>query len=108
MKEIKNIVLNIPHSSMNKYNEGWDIKDVDIDNQFLENVKYQTDLYTDMIFGLNDSKNIQSIIVDVNRFYCDVERLENDILEQYGNGIIYTKSPIGIERNLTDEKNKKF
>lgn len=108
MKEIKNIVLNIPHSSMNKYNEGWDIKDVDIDNQFLENVKYQTDLYTDMIFGLNDSKNIQSIIVDVNRFYCDVERLENDILEKYGNGIIYTKSPIGIERNLTDEKKQEI
>ena len=74
MKEIKNIVLNIHHSSMNKYNEGWDIKDVDIDNQFLENVKYQTDLYTDMIFDFNDSKNIQSIIADVNRFYCDVER----------------------------------
>ena len=29
MKEIKNIVLNIPHSSMNKYNEGWDIKDAE-------------------------------------------------------------------------------
>ena len=61
-----------------------------------------------MIFDFNDSKNIQSIITDVNRFYCDVERLENDILEQWGNGIIYTKSPIGIERNLTDEKKQEI
>lgn len=108
MKEIKNIVLNIPHSSMNKYNEGWNIKDEITEKRFLENVTYQTDLYSDVIFDLKDSKNIQSIITDVNRFYCDVERLENDILEQYGNGIIYTKSPIGIKRNLTDEEKQEI
>lgn len=92
MKKIDKIVLHIPHSSTNLSHEGWNVdeKDIDIFNNL---VLDRTDLLTDVIFysEVNADKNVKAIIGEVNRFYCDLERLENDELEKEGQGIIYTK-----------------
>lgn len=92
MKKIDKIVLHIPHSSTNLSHEGWNVdeKDIDIFNNL---VLDRTDLFTDLIFysEVNADKNVKAIIGEVNRFYCDLERLENDELEKEGQGIIYTK-----------------
>lgn len=94
---INNIVLNIPHSStITDYSE-WNSKDVE------QEVMKWTDLYTDMLFILPDSKNIKAVVGNVSRFVCDFERLENDPLEEIGQGIIYTKFN-GFERKVSQKR----
>jgi hypothetical protein len=41
-----------------------------------------------------------------SRFFCDVERLENDPLEKSGQGIVYTSFE-GINRNLTVQEKER-
>ena len=87
---MKNIVLNIPHSSIagifDKEIGGWPR------NAFFVNgpVKELTDWYTDMLFSLPSIDKIIPVVFNYSRFVCDVERLDNDPLEDIGQGIIYT------------------
>lgn len=105
MNNIKKIVLNIPHSSMNNHLEGWDLEDSDID-LFTNLVLDKTDLLTNVLFysEVNKVENVVAIIGEVNRFFCDLERLENDPLDDIGQGIVYTKYTIF---NKTISENEK-
>ena len=86
----RNIVLNIPHASINgvfdpKYG-GWPC------NQYFVNncLNKWTDWYTDFLFlPLSRQKDVSTVVFPYSRFVCDAERLENDPLEEIGQGIIY-------------------
>lgn len=99
---MKNIVLNIPHSSING------IFDETIgkwkNNPFFINecVNKWTDWYTDLIFNCDDV-NLTKIVFPYSRFVCDVERLVDDEMEKIGQGIIYTHFN-GYERKPLNEK----
>lgn len=101
---MKNLVLNIPHSSL------YGIFDEKIGkwrlNSFLINdvVIPHTDIFTDLVFRVKDMENITPIVFPYSRFVCDVERLENDPLEEIGQGIIYTKFKGYTRQPLTDEE----
>lgn len=103
----KNIVLNIPHSSING------IFDDNIGkwphNPYFMNecVREWTDWWTDMLFTVTDDNSIAKVVFPYSRFVCDAERLENDILEKDGQGIIYTQFG-GFERDALDNESKAF
>lgn len=100
MKNIDNIVLNIPHSSINNFNS----KEWDNSKKIIEYFNQMTDWFTDKLFYPNPIfKNINPIIADYSRFYIDCERLENDPLEKIGQGIIYTKYN-DVNRIISNEK----
>ena len=103
---MKNIVLNIPHSSTNGiYDKSfgeWPC------NPYFVNycANKWTDWYTDMLFSpLSKKENVETIVFPYSRFVCDVERLKNDPLENIGQGIIYTEFD-GYKRNLTEGQKK--
>lgn len=94
MKEtFTNIVLNIPHSSDKRCNEGW-ISDI------TDEVRKWTDWYTDKLFVCYGVT--KQVIFPYSRFMTDVERLIDDELEKIGQGIIYTRFN-GFSRAVTDE-----
>ena len=84
----KSIVLHIPHASpvfpfgLSSWEEG-------INSE----ITRWTDWNTDWLFA--SSTRLDPRIIPVSypfsRFFCDVERLENDPLEQIGQGIVYTR-----------------
>lgn len=80
------IVLNIPHASpvFPFGRGGWE------DGIQLE-IDRWTDWYTDWLYA--SASRLDSRIIPVaypfSRFFCDVERLENDPLEAVGQGIVY-------------------
>lgn len=88
---MENIVLNIPHSSINgifhpEYGK-WQ------HNQYFVNdcVGKWTDWYTDFLFSaLASLPDVYPVIFPYSRFVCDAERLEDDALNEEGQGIIYT------------------
>ena len=98
---IERIVLNIPHSSdafpagcKERWEEGVD-----------EHIRRWTDWETDRLFGavsLTD-RRIRPVVFPWSRFFCDVERLENDPLESVGQGIVYSEFE-GVRRCLTSEE----
>lgn len=100
-----NIVVNIPHSSINgifdtKYGK-WCY------NQYFMNkcVKKWTDWYTDFLFyGLSRLENVDTVVFPYSRFVCDVERLENDEKDKIGQGIIYTQFEKFKRGELSDDK----
>ena len=103
---MRNIVLNIPHSSINgvfdKNFGEWQCNPYFIDDC----LKKWTDWYTDMLFNpLSRKENVETIVFPYSRFVCDVERLKNDPLENIGQGIIYTEFD-GYKRILTEEQKK--
>ena len=88
----RNIVLNIPHASINGVFDpqygGWPC------NQYFVNncLNKLTDWYTDFLFStLSEQKDVSTVVFPYSRFVCDAERLENDPLEKMGQGIIYTE-----------------
>lgn len=88
----RNIVLNIPHASINGVFDpqygGWPC------NQYFVNncLNKLTDWYTDFLFStLSEQKGVSTVVFPYSRFVCDAERLENDPLEKEGQGIIYTE-----------------
>lgn len=103
MAKFKNIVLNIPHSSINgifgEYGK-WSPNPC-----FMKDcVAKLTDWYTDILFGTKNEK-VKSVIFPYSRFVCDAERLVDDPMEAEGQGIIYTHYG-GYTRGLLTEEEK--
>ena len=99
----KSIVLHIPHASpvfpfgLSSWEEGINYE-----------ITRWTDWYTEWLFASStrwDSRII-SVSYPFSRFFCDVERLENDPLEEIGQGIFYTRfgalhrTVLGIEKQF--------
>ena len=88
MARIERIVLHIPHSSP-VFPKGYGRWSQGID----EHIVRWTDWFTDWIFcqaAIHDGR-IVPVSFPFSRFFCDVERLENDPLESIGQGIVYTE-----------------
>ena len=98
MDNFKKLVLNIPHSSIERYDNGWGGK-----FKLFPTVKKWTDWHTDLLFAVPEQMGdvIKSFRFPYSRFYCDVERLINDPLADIGQGIIYRKFD-GFERVVSD------
>jgi len=92
------IVLNIPHSS-DAFPYGKDRWGDGIEKE----IRRWTDWHTDRLFSRPEDSRIVPVVFPWSRFFCDVERLENDPLEQKGQGIVYS-SYNGIERHLAPEE----
>ena len=90
------MILHIPHSSRRL------LGFIEMKNE-QDNLDHLTDSYTDDIFDYDGASSI--IKFPLSRFICDVERLENDPLENEGHGIIYTKDCFGddIIRYISDD-----
>ena len=82
MKQFNKIILNVPHSSIEGWNKGWNDP-----IGLYPYVKDLTDWYTDLLF---DDKLCVMVRFPYSRFYCDAERLWNDPMEKIGQGIYYT------------------
>lgn len=95
-------ILHIPHSSTylpSFYNYE--------ENVVNDEINKLTDWATDEIFNVED---VDKIVCDFSRVYCDVERFHDDNLEimsEIGRGFYYTKTDNGItlrSENLDDKK----
>ena len=103
----RNIVLNIPHASINgvfdpKYG-GWPC------NQYFVNncLNRWTDWYTDFLFlPLSGQKDVSTVVFPYSRFVCDAERLEDDPLEEKGQGIIYKEYGYHKRNDMTEKQIK--
>ena len=94
-----NIVLNIPHSSIDGLaTTKWNNK-----TALLSEVKRWTDWYTDIVFVPDLGNGIKTVIADYSRFVVDVERLPNDPMEKIGQGILYTDFN-GLHRTIEQEE----
>ena len=99
MEKIERIVLHIPHASpvLPLGRSGWE-------EGIEKEVTRWTDWYTDWLFA--SSSLVEHRIVPVtypfSRFFCDVERLENDPLEAIGQGRVYRRFG-SLERTLSDD-----
>lgn len=99
MARFERIVLHIPHSSpvfpfgYGRWSQGIDA-----------HVARWTDWYTDWIFteAARQDEGIRPVIFPFSRFFCDVERLEDDPLEKVGQGIVYQRFD-DCSRALDDE-----
>lgn len=105
---MNNIVLNIPHSSINGIFEA-EFGAWPCNPHFVNDcVNRWTDWNTPLLFmGLSKFENVQTVIFPYSRFVCDAERLPNDEKESVGQGIIYTEFD-GYQRSEIDaaKKNK--
>ena len=94
------IVLHIPHSSpvIPKGYRDWD-------TGIMDHIVRWTDWFTDWIFctAARGDSRIVPVVFPFSRFFCDVERLEDDPLESIGQGIIYTKFS-GCSRHISDSE----
>ena len=82
------IVLNIPHASP--------VFPFSVKTWYPDitgHISQWTDWYTDWLFNLAAGTDTRIVPVQFpfSRFFCDVERLENDPLEAIGQGIVYTR-----------------
>lgn len=88
MERIERIVLHIPHASpvFPFGRSGWE-EGIDAE------VVRWTDWYTDWLFGSATrlSPEIVPVSYPFSRFFCDVERLEDDPLESVGQGRVYRR-----------------
>jgi N-formylglutamate deformylase len=96
----KSFLFHIPHSSIKVLGSSF------INGDYLntEILKY-TDWMTDKIFDVDD---IQKIIFEYSRVYCDVERFypdEKEYMHKFGRGFYYTKTDDNkTMRNMDDKK----
>ena len=65
-----------------------------------------TDWYTDWLFcqAASNDDRIIPVMFPFSRFFCDVERMENDPLESIGQGIIYSDYEVCHRQIGKDEK----
>ena len=87
------LVLAIPHS-VRELNEDLWVGSVGID------ADRWTDWFTDRVCSTNID-SVVSVIGDVSRYDCDLERLLNDPMEAQGQGILYTRTHFA-HRELTE------
>lgn len=93
------IVLNVPHSSTERYGEGWN----GCFGMF-PTVKRWTDWHTDVLFmpRIELTDRVKMVRFPYSRFFCDVERLLfNEPLEKVGQGVVYTDFE-GFTRKMSD------
>lgn len=92
------IILHIPHSKTEiPFYDGFNMDYIEDETKLL------VDHHTDKIF---DIPNVESLIFEYNRIFCDVERLddEDEPLFEVGRGFCYTKTDDGKDlRILNDE-----
>ncbi len=101
MQPFDHVILAIPHATGVFDTSLWsDPKAVARD------ARRWTDWYTDELF--TDSRGtdprIRYLVGTVSRFDCDLERLENDPLEQIGQGRLYTRSHSGATRAVPEDR----
>jgi len=99
------IILHIPHSSTNiPLLDGYLVDSITLEKEILK----LTDWYTDNLFY---SEEDEMIVADFSRIFCDPERFTDDsqeVMAQYGMGVLYEKSDNGEEiRIVTSELKKK-
>ncbi len=103
------LILHIPHSSTLFPDDEMKLWD----NQLLlkKEINRWTDFYTDYMFAPHEKysdNEVEVIKFSYSRFYCDVERLINDKLSEVGQGIAYTRTLNGANRDLTNDKFKEI
>jgi N-formylglutamate deformylase len=89
-------ILHIPHSSTHIPNiEGF------ILNKIEQNINLLTDWATDQIF---DVSNVEKIVAEYSRLFCDVERFEDELepMVDVGRGFYYTHGYDGTELRKLD------
>ena len=91
------ITLNIPHSSIQGFSDGWSSYP-----ELFKEVKRLTDWHTDILFKPIGLTDVKPIVFQHSRFKVDVERLVNDPLDEVGRGIIYT-NVAGCTRRVDDK-----
>ena len=95
MQPYTRIVLAIPHATGAFDSSLWSDPDA-----VARDARRWTDWHTDRLFraaGRGDPR-VRAVVGRVNRFDCDLERLEDDPLEGVGHGRLYTRSHSGAER----------
>lgn len=96
-----NLVLNIPHSSIDGIGQAkWNNKVA-----LLSEVRRWTDWYTDLLFVPDKRDGIKTIRGDYSRFFVDVEKLPNAPLGAIGQGILYEKFN-GLKRFIGVEERR--
>ena len=96
---MKRIVLNIPHAVPCTDFSDW----TNPENIKAEHDKW-TDWFTDILFAPYVD-GVETVFAKLSRIDLDLERLIGDPMENYGQGIIYTKSKNGLsERTLPIEE----
>jgi N-formylglutamate deformylase len=93
------MIIHIPHSSVALPESDTYVIDP------TDEINRVTDWYTDVLF---EHDQFDRLVFPYSRVYCDVERFENDPLDERGNGIYYTKCLDGrdLRREDEDEKSK--
>ena len=91
------VILHVPHSSVNIPNcEGYVVDMISLEREMLK----LTDWYTDDLFY---SEEDEMIVAEFSRVFCDPERFTDDsqeIMAQYGMGVLYEKSDDGEELRI--------
>jgi N-formylglutamate amidohydrolase len=92
------MILHIPHASTETLGREF-LCDLSLE------LERMTDHYTDKLF---DHPEAERIVFPVSRLVCDVERFEDDAMEQmaaYGMGVCYTRNALGEPlRRVTPEE----
>lgn len=94
-------ILHIPHSKTEiPFYDGFNMDYVENETKLL------VDHDTDKIFNF---PNVESLIFEYNRIFCDVERLndEDEPLFKVGRGFFYTKTDDGKDLRILDNELKK-
>ena len=103
---MKQLILHIPHSSVNiPLKEGYIVSEDTLQSEILK----LTDWHTEDLF--HSYKDVM-IIAPFSRIFCDPERFpddEQEIMAQFGMGVLYEKTDIGdVMRIITPELRKKI
>lgn len=100
----RNIVLNIPHSSIvgifDKEIGRWPTNPHFINDY----IHKWTDWWTDFLFQI-DNERVKSFVFPYSQFVCDAKILDNAPMEEIGQGIIYTNFG-GYQRGELTKENK--
>lgn len=91
---MNNIVLHIPHTSLDLPKDFWEnvICERSVVDEFNYNI---TDLFT---FELFNNIKYKSIVAPYSRIYCDIEKFaedEKEVMSKFGMGFIYTHTNTG-------------
>ena len=101
----KNVLIHIPHSSLYIPKDYRNSSLLPLSRLEEENI-FMCDF---RVADLLDDKN-QTLIFPYSRLYCDVERFkgENEIMNKYGMGYIYTKTSKGEDMFHPSKEHKKI